>query len=223
MGGELSRPIPAKNVKGGRGSGKVKRPRLRTLRVCFFVAAIVAVPPVGAGGGHGKASFQRNHLPTSHHGVAIFRRGNNGLRNGVTIFRRSAHASHGSAKKSGKRKHAGAKGRGGHKGKKHRAKSRKHKHVALDHVRPKRKARSKKKHDRKRKKKDVVYVSGVYATPARNEVRDPHDREEADCRHLTERGYDLSGRRVLVEWTLCFDEQGEAFVPEDGRRIVARF
>lgn len=47
--------------------------------------------------------------------------------------------------------------------------------------------------------------------------------DEEDCRHLIERGYDPAGRRVLVEWTLCFDEQDRAYVPTEERRILARY
>ena len=40
---------------------------------------------------------------------------------------------------------------------------------------------------------------------------------------MTERGYDRADRKVLVEWALCFDEQGTAYVPAERRRILARY
>lgn len=82
--------------------------------------------------------------------------------------------------------------------------------------------RAKKGH-KQRRKQQVFYGSTVYVAVPAEELYYAEETDEEDCRFLTERGYDLSGRRVLVEWTLCFDEQGEAYVPEDGRRIVARY
>jgi hypothetical protein len=46
---------------------------------------------------------------------------------------------------------------------------------------------------------------------------------EPECRQLTEHGYDADGRRVLVTWTLCFDEYGEPYVPADGRHVLALY
>ena len=68
-----------------------------------------------------------------------------------------------------------------------------------------------------------VHASSVaIAAPAGTNAAAVEDGGD-ECRFLTERGYDRSGRRVLVEWTVCFDDAGTAYVPDEGRRILARF
>ena len=79
--------------------------------------------------------------------------------------------------------------------------------------------RSRKAH----KKRRPVRGTTVYVAAPPDETIYPKYGDEEDCRHLTERGYDRAGRRVLVEWTLCFDEQGTAYVPAEGRRTLAHY
>jgi len=68
-----------------------------------------------------------------------------------------------------------------------------------------------------------VYGTVVYVVRPDDEFVDAEVEVEEDCRSLTDRGYDRRGRRVLVEWTVCFDDQGHAYVPAEGRRILARY
>lgn len=180
----------------------------RALHFLIFLVVVAVALPANAGRARSKAGIHHGH-PQSHHGVAIFRRETRGLPNGVNIFHRPSHGSHGSLKKVGKRK-------------KSHGKAGKRKHARNDRDRRGTKKRSKRKHDRP-KKKHAAYGSTIYVATPENEDLYPENGEKEKCRHLTERGYDRSGRRVLVQWTLCFDEQGEPYVPADGRRIVARF
>ena len=82
--------------------------------------------------------------------------------------------------------------------------------------------RSKRRH-KPHKRHRPVHGTTVYVVAPADETIYPEYVDEKDCRHLTERGHDRAGRRVLVEWTLCFDEQGRAYVPAEGRRILARY
>ena len=65
--------------------------------------------------------------------------------------------------------------------------------------------------------------TSVYVAARADETIYPEFGNEEDCGRLTEQGYDRLGRRVLVEWTLCFDQNGTAYVPAEGRRILARY
>lgn len=70
----------------------------------------------------------------------------------------------------------------------------------------------------------VGAIGGVYYVAPASRIYLVEDYvAEEDCRQLTEHGYDADGRRVLVTWTLCTDQQGEHYVPADGRHVVALY
>lgn len=190
-------------------------------QVCILLTAALVALPINAGGARSTAAIHKGH-PISHHGVASFYHNSRNLPNGVSIFRRPSHASHVPVNKGNKRKHT----RNSHGNVKSKAKFRhkinKQKHARNDGGRLRSKKRAKRKH-KQHKKRRLVYGTTVYVAPAPGEYIYPEYADEENCRHLTERGYDRTGRRVLVEWTLCFDEQGTAYVPAEGRRILARY
>lgn len=207
----------------------------RALAIGSLLVALMLTAPAQAGGNWSKRTGQSGHAVrpngaaifhggtrTLADGVGIFRRGTRNLPDGVKIFHRRKTVSHPDMHKPRKRKHAGTV---------HAGRTR---HLALPGKAHKRKVarsdvhrRAKKHHSGKRRKRhgkvDLVYGSTVYVEVPKIEYIYPEHEDEENCRYLTERGYDVAGRRVLVEWTLCFNEQGEAFVPGDGHRIVARY
>lgn len=200
----------------------------------ILVAVILALP-VHAGGTWSKQAakhgyFARNHgAPVFHtqkrnltNGVNIFSTRIRNLPDGVNIFHRQKSAPHPSAGKPRKREHAESlKSRAArHASLPHKTRKR---GSAMDHVGDQKKTLKRRKKHAHHKKPPIVYASTVYIVKPDEEYIYPEHEDEENCRRLTERGYDTSGRRVLVEWTLCFDDQGEAYVPADGRRIVARF
>lgn len=189
--------------------------------VCIFLTTALVTVPVIAGEARAMAAGHKGSS-ISQRGVASFHRSQRDLPNGVSIFNRRNHASHLPVKKRTQRKHA--RNSGG--GVKSRSKSHYHSeekkragngsHRRESRKRPKRK-------DNHHKKPRLVYGTTVYVAPPADEYVYAQDRADENCRYLTERGYDRTGRRVLVEWTLCFDDQGTAYVPADGRRILARY
>ena len=213
----------------------MNRPRFGAARATALLAALCVSLPVQSGGAKTRSSAHSGHR-VAHHGVASFYHQSRNLPNGVSIFNQSAPATHVQGGKPERRKH----------GERHGMRESTHPNRnAIDtrrHGRPPAESANrghgdsrKKGHERpqqvkhdKRKRKShektpIVYGSTVYVLSSEPELYVPEESSANDCRSLTERGYDLSGRRVLVEWTLCFDDRGEVYVPEDGRRIVARF
>ncbi len=187
-------------------------------QLCILLIAVLAALPADAGGMRATASGHKGHS-VNHRGVASFYRNSRNLPNGVSIFSRRSHASSTPMKKGGKRKRLG-KTHGYVKNKSKYGNSVKNrKHVNKGDG----KHGSKKRSKRKRKKHRPIYGATVYVAAPPDEYIYPEYVDEEDCRRLTERGYDRAGRRVLVEWTLCFDEQGTAYVPAEGRRILARY
>ena len=204
-------------------------------QVLVFLSVVLVALPANAGGGRSKAATHKGHS-VSHHGVArinlnsrslpngvsIFNRNSKNLPNGVSIFNRPSHAPHAPIKMGSKRKHT----RNSHSNVNSKSKSRhkikEHKHAKNDGGRRGWKKRSKRKH-KYHKKRRVIYANTVYIAAPPDEYIYPEYGDEENCRHLTERGYDRAGRRVLVEWTLCFDEQGTAYVPAEGRPILAHY
>ncbi len=190
-------------------------------QVCILLTAVQVASPANAGGARSTVSVHKGHS-VSHRGVASFYRNSRNLPNGVSIFARPSHASHAPVKKGSKRKHA----RTSHGNVKSKSKSRhnikEQNHARNDGGRRGSKKRSKGKHKQHRKRRPV-YGTTVYVAAPPDEYIYPEYGDEENCRHLTERGFDRTGRRVLVEWTLCFDEQGTAYVPAEGRRILARY
>lgn len=203
--------------------------------VGIMVAALaVASPEAYAGGARTKTYAQSGHR-VPHHGVASFYRNSRNLPNGVGIFNRRPHSSHalvakphkhagrkplhtngfshskpGTMEKGGARRAARLASKGASNGpRKHKERKGHSQHAKKGH----------KRHE----KKQVLYAPPVYVAAPTEELYYPEQPDDESCRSLIERGYDLSGRRVLVEWTLCFDDQGETYVPENGRRIVARY
>lgn len=193
----------------------------RAVQAGVLLAALAVSLPAEAGGGRGK-SHAKSGQRVTHNGVAIFNRNTRNLPNGVDIFSRRPRAAHVHRKPSNGRVHSSR----SHMNGSHRSTPAMTaqndarvpaRREYLGHTQHK-----KSKHGRD-DDKQVFYGSTVYVLAPAEEYYYPQETAQDNCRFLTERGYDLSGRRVLVEWTVCFDEQGEAFVPEDGRRIVARF
>jgi hypothetical protein len=205
------------------------------VRVGFMVTALAVMSlEAQAGGSRSKSSAQVGH-PAPINGVASFYRHSRGLPNGVAIFNQRPSPSHAHGGKShqralrkplnvdessrsnplamakgGDRRPAKLESKGASHGFRKRDGRREHSRYAN-------------KGHKRHTKKQVIYGSSVYVVAPAEELYYPEEPEDDNCRSLIERGYDLSGRRVLVEWTLCFDDQGETYVPEDGRRIVARY
>lgn len=213
----------------------MKLPTASTARFFLLIVIFAMALPISAGGIRSKSTMHRGH-GVNHHGVASFYRNSRGLPNGVSIFNRGSRSLHVHASKRPMNGRAGKKpGKAKHRS--HRqGKTRDHEHAGNDkhrRITKRRHARSDKdRHDNKKlenrkHKRDegnrVIYASSAYVFQPTDEYVITETGDDRDCRYLTERGYDLSGRRVLVEWTLCFDERGEVYVPEDGRRIVARY
>ena len=193
----------------------------KAAQLCILLIAVLAALPADAGGMHARASGHKGHS-VSHRGVAIFHRKSRNLPNGVSIFGRHNHASSAPVKKGSNRKHL----RKSHGNVKNISKSR-HRTEKRKHARKGDGMRGlEKKSNRRRKahkKSRPVRGTTVHVAAPPNETIYPEYSNEENCRHLTERGYDRAGRRVLVEWTLCFDEQGTAYVPAEGRRILAHY
>lgn len=215
-------------------------------RIGALALALTVSSPAEAGGIRTTSGARSGHL-SSHQGVAIFGRHARGLPNGVRIFHRASRAApsrHGAVKPApakGRTGHAvthgrrDANARGGHRapagsasgtgrgrsmqaradgvhgtGKRGKAKAGKH--------------GNKHRHGHKgHRGKPVVYASTVQILDAGPPPAYRETAEGDECRFLTDRGYDRAGRRVLVEWTVCFDEHGEPYMPPDGRRILARY
>lgn len=176
----------------------------------------------GRAAGHDGAASRRGGARNLPKGIDIFRIDTRTLPDGVKIFHRHRVVSSRSFGKPREKKHPGdARVRKiqnsilPDKGREKKMSKITHKRIAVKHRTKKKLARVFKNH--------VVYAATVKAAAPDDEYIYPEHKGEEKCRHLTERGYDISGRRVLVEWTLCFDEHGKAYVPTDGRRIVARF
>lgn len=205
------------------------------VRVGVLVATVTASIAVEAGGVKSRTSAHSGRQ-VAHHGVAIFNRNTRNLPDGVGIFHRRPPAAH---THSGKYREPGRGDRRRMSGSRHSKRG-----VAPpgkgDRIPVKMERRSSSNHPKNERrerggggygakmhgphgKKQVFYGSTVYVQTPAQDLYYPEESDEERCRSLTERGYDLSGRRVLVEWTLCFDEQGEAYVPEGGRQIVARY
>lgn len=205
------------------------------IRVGIVVTALAAAPlEADAGGARTKSYAQYGHR-VPHHGVASFYRNSRNLPDGVGIFNRRPSSSHahvakpqkhagrkplhtngfshskpGTMEKDGARRTARLASKGGLNDSKKRKERRGHSQHA-------------KKGHKRHEKKQVLYAPPVYVAAPAEELYYPEQPDDENCRSLIERGYDLSGRRVLVEWTLCFDDRGETYVPENGRRIVARY
>lgn len=194
---------------------------IRPLGLCALLVVAVAAPSADAGGFRTKASSHHGHSQHTR-GVAIFRPQTRGLPNGVSIFRRFSGAPRASLKKPGIRNHVGHMKGDSRKRKKSLASTSEHDHAGNDYQRWEDKRRAQKAHGRPGKK-HTSHASAVYvSTQAAESIDQEHDDNEY-CHSLTERGYDRSGRRVLVQWTLCFDDGGEPYMPSDGRRILKRF
>lgn len=176
----------------------------------------------GRAAGHHGAAIRHGGARNLPKGINIFRIETRTLPDGVKIFHRHRVVSSRNFGKPRKRKHTG----GARVRKIHNSippdKRREKKMSKITHNRVAVKHRAKKKLTHV-VKNHVVYAATVKASAPGDEYIYPAHKGEEKCRHLTERGYDISGRRVLVEWTLCLDEHGKAYVPTDGRRIVARF
>ncbi len=190
-------------------------------QLCIFLIAVLAALPADAGGMRSTAPGHKGHS-VSHRGVASFYRNSRNLPNGVSIFGQRRHASSAPVKKGIKRKHL-RKSHGNVKNiskSRHRTEKRKHARKG-DRMRGMEK-RSKRRHKAHKKRRPVRGTTVYIAAPPYETIYPQYSNEE-NCRHLIERGYDRAGRRVLVEWTLCFDEKGTAYVPAEGRRILARY
>ena len=205
------------------------------VRVGIMVTALAVASPEAQAGGARTKSFAQSGHRVPHSGVASFYRNSRNLPNGVGIFNRRPSSSHAHVakphKRSGRNPHhtngfshskPGAIEIGGAR----RAAKPASEGVANDSKKHKgRKGHSQhaKKGHKRHEKKQVLYAPPVYVAAPAVELYYPEQPDDENCRSLIERGYDLSGRRVLVEWILCFDDQGETYVPEDGRRIVVRY
>ena len=213
----------------------MNRPRFGAARATALLVALCVSLPVHSGGAKTRSSAHSGHR-VAHHGVASFYRQSRNLPNGVSIFNQSAPATHLQGGKPERRMHGERHGmRESAHTNRNAIDTRRHGRPPAESVHRGHGDSRKKghehpqqaKHDKRKRKSHekapIVYGSTVYVLSSEPELYVPEESSADDCRSLTERGYDLSGRRVLVEWTLCFDDRGEAYVPEDGRRIVARF
>ena len=218
----------------------MNRPQSGAVRSAALLTALAVSLPVHSGGARTKSSARSGHQVMPH-GVAIFYRHSRNLPNGVSIFNRRPPAvrvaiENPNGKPAGKptkRLHGNRRGthepvhakRAATETKKHgRARAEPMGHGHSNFSKRAHGSQSQEKHPHKSNiTKPIFFGSTVYVQAAEPVLYIPEDPDGNDCRSLTERGYDLSGRRVLVEWTLCFDDRGEAYVPEDGRRIVARY
>lgn len=197
------------------------------MRAGIVLLTLVVAVPADAGRVRSTTGAHPGH-PVSHRGVASFYRHSRGLPNGVAIFNgssRTAHSGQVPINKARRPRHAD---KGKHRGRRHEKSGRNSRRAThagndLNHRGAKKKPKQAHKQRKRRGKRSVAYGSSVYVAAPPEEHLYPENGDGEDCRHLTERGYDRSGRRVLVEWTLCFDENGEAYVPADGRRILARY
>ena len=191
------------------------------MQLCTFLIAVLATMPADAGG---VRSTVPNHIghSVSHPGVAIFYRNSGKFPNSVNIFGRRSHTSTASVKKESKRRNLCKSNSCVKKLSRSHHRTEKRKHAGKGDGMRGLEKRSKRRHKTHKKRRSVRGTTVYVAAPLDETVYRKFGDEE-DCRHLTERGYDRAGRRALVEWTPCFDEKGTAYVPAEGRRILARY
>jgi hypothetical protein len=191
---------------------------MRTLTV---LVAMLAALPVYAGGTRSSVSIDEGH-PGSARGIPANHYRSRNLPNGVSIFNQRNNVAQVPATRPARRtrashfRHDGAEkpwhARGFSQPKRMETASNRRGPEKSPHE----------KHTGHGTPQPVYTGSIIIVAPASTDVAAVESDGEK-CRFLTERGYDRSGRRVLVEWTVCFDDQGAAYVPDEGRRILARF
>lgn len=205
------------------------------VRVGALVAALtVVIFEAQAGGARTSSSAQPVHR-VPHYGVASFYRSSRNLPNGVSIFNGRPNTSRAHSGRSHQRagrkpphtdEHSGSKPGAIAQGDDRRPPKLTPKGASHGSKKPDGRRgdsrHAKNEHKRHEKNRNFYGYTAYYVAPA-EEMYYSEQTGEDNCRSLIERGYDLSGRRVLVEWTLCFDDQGETYVPENGRRIVVRY
>ena len=199
----------------------MKLTRSECICALTLLLTVLAALPVHAGGTRSSTAFHKSHFGAAR-GTAAHHRSPRNLPNGVSIFNQRNNLTQMPAATPHKRIHQS----------RHRyvgATSPRYAREPIGAGRVKAASERRRPEHRPNKKSsrqkpsNAVYASSVaVAVPAGTNGVALEDSGD-ECRSLTERGYDRSGRRVLVEWTVCFDNAGKAYVPDEGRRILARF
>ena len=196
---------------------------IRSNCICALtlLLTVLAALPVHAGGTRSSATFHKSHFGAARGTTAHYHSPRN-LPNGVSIFNQRNNVTQMPAATPHKRIRQSRPRYAGVTSPRYAREPIGAGRVKTPSERRRPQHRPNEKHSRQGPSNPVYASSVAIAAPAGTNAAAVEDDGE-ECRSLTERGYDRSGRRVLVEWTVCFDNAGKAYVPDEGRRILARF
>ena len=193
---------------------------IRSNCICALTLLLAALP-VHAGGTRSSATIHKSHHGGAR-GITAYHRSPGNLPNGVSIFNQRNNVAQMPASTPAKRIHMSRPRYDGTTGPRYGREPSRTGGVKNASERRHPEHRPNDKHSRPGPS-DPVYASSVVIAAPAGAYTAAVESGEDKCRFLTERGYDRSGRRVLVEWTVCFDNEGTAYVPDEGRRILAHF
>lgn len=186
----------------------------------LLLTALAALPV------HADKIRSSTSIHKSHHGgargIATYHRSPRNLPNGVSIFNQRNNVAQMPARTRAKRSHKSRPRYDGAMSPVYARESSRAGRVKTASERRRPEHRPNDDHSGRGPSNPVYASSVVIAAPAGTNAAAVESGGD-ECRFLTERGYDRSGRRVLVEWTVCFDNEGTAYVPDEGRRILAHF